>query len=152
MNLSLSFRNEGSGWRLWSYLLTTWTLYWNKNDIHLNLVEGKPTALVLLDLSAAFDTIDHKQLLQCLSSQFGFSELALKWFHSYISNRTQSVKINTSISQPNLLHVVYLRVLFLDHCCLLCILNHSVNLFPVIQTLTIIYMLMIHRYILSWLP
>ena len=56
--------------------------------------------LILLDLSAAFDTIDHKQLLQCLSSQFGFSELALKWFHSYISNRTQSVKINTSISQP----------------------------------------------------
>ena len=40
------------------------------------------------------------RLLECLSSQFGFSELAPKWFHSYISNRTQSVKINTSISQP----------------------------------------------------
>ena len=79
---------------------TETTLLKIKNDIHLSLAEGKPTALVLLDLSAAFDTIDHKQLLECLSSQFGFSELALKWFHSYISNRTQSVKINTSISQP----------------------------------------------------
>ena len=71
-----------------------------KNYIHLNLAEGKPTALVLLDLSADFDRSDHKQLLECLSSQFGFSELALKWFHSYISNQTQSVKINTSISHP----------------------------------------------------
>ena len=79
---------------------TETTLLKIKNDFHLNLAEGKPTALVLLDLSAAFDTIDHKQLLECLSSQFGFTELALKWFHSYISNRTQSVKINTSISQP----------------------------------------------------
>ena len=132
---------------------TETTLLKIKNDIHLNLAEGKPTALVLLDLSAAFDTIDHKQLLQCLSSQFGFSELALKWFHSYISNRTQSVKINTSISQPKsltcgvpqgsvlgpLLFIMYTSPLI-------------VNLFPVIQTLTIIYMLMIHRYILRLTP
>ena len=62
----------------------------------------------MLDLSAAFDTINQKQLLECLSSQFGFSELALKWFQSYISNPTQSVKINTSISQLN-----YQRLLIL---------------------------------------
>ena len=77
---------------------TETTLLKIKSDIHLSLAEGKPTALVLLD--AAFDTIDHKQLLECLSSQFGFCGLALEWFHSYISDRTQSVKIGTSISHP----------------------------------------------------
>ena len=42
-----------------------------KNEIHLSLSWGKPTALVLLDLSAAFDTIDHTTLLNCLESWFG---------------------------------------------------------------------------------
>ena len=44
-----------------------------KNDIHLNLSKGRPTALVLLDLSAAFDTIDHLQLTERLSSWFSLS-------------------------------------------------------------------------------
>ena len=65
-----------------SELSTETTLLKIKNDIHLNFAEGKPTALVLLYLSAAVDTINHKQLTECLSSQFGFSELALEWFHS----------------------------------------------------------------------
>ena len=51
-----------------------------KNEIHLSLSKGMPTALVLLDLSAAFDTIDHDTLLSCLSDRFGFAESALKWF------------------------------------------------------------------------
>ena len=42
-----------------------------KNEIHLSLSRGKPTALVLSDLSAAFDTIDHITLLNCLKSWFG---------------------------------------------------------------------------------
>ena len=37
-----------------------------KNGIHASLSHGKPTALVLLDLSAAFDTINHDTLLKCL--------------------------------------------------------------------------------------
>ena len=36
-----------------------------KNDIHLSLSRGEATALVLLDLSAAVDTIDHSTLLSC---------------------------------------------------------------------------------------
>ena len=51
-----------------------------KSDIHLNLAQGQPTALVLLDLSAAFDTIDHLKLFDCLSSWFGFSDIVLNWF------------------------------------------------------------------------
>ena len=38
-----------------------------KNEIHISLSKGMPTALVLLDLSTAFDTIDHDTLLSCLS-------------------------------------------------------------------------------------
>ena len=43
-----------------------------KNDIHISLSKGMPTALVLMDLSSAFDTIDHIGLLECLYSWFGF--------------------------------------------------------------------------------
>ena len=39
-----------------------------KNEIHLSLSQGEPTALVLLDLSAAFYTTDHTTLLNCLKS------------------------------------------------------------------------------------
>ena len=69
-----------------------------KNEIHLSLSKGMPTALVLLDLSAAFDTIDHDTLLSCLSSRFGFDGSALKWFRSYLQDRFQSVKIGSSLS------------------------------------------------------
>ena len=66
--------------------------------IHLALSKGMHTALVLLDLSAAFDTIDHDTLLSCLSARFGFAESALKWFRSYLQDRFQSVKIGSSLS------------------------------------------------------
>ena len=69
-----------------------------KNDIHVSLSKGEPTALVLLDLSAAFDTIDHNGLLSCLSSWFGFSSTVYSWFSSYISGRNQCVKIGNVVS------------------------------------------------------
>ena len=69
-----------------------------KNEINLALSKGMPTALVLLDLSAAFDTIDHDTLLSCLLARFGFAGSALKWFRSYLQDRFQSVKIGSSLS------------------------------------------------------
>ena len=51
------------------------------------------TTLTLLDLPAAFDTIDHLTLISCLSSWYGISGTALNWFTSYLSNRCQQVKI-----------------------------------------------------------
>ena len=57
-----------------------------------------PTALVLLDLSTAFDTIDHNTFLSCLSARFGFAGSALKWLRSYLQDRFQSVKIGSSLS------------------------------------------------------
>ena len=71
-----------------------------KRDIYLNLAQGQPTALVLLDLSAAFDTIKHFKLFDCLSSWFGFSDTIFNWFKSYMSGQNQSVKINSSLSSP----------------------------------------------------
>ncbi len=71
-----------------------------KNDIHLSLSKGLPTALILLDLSAAFDTIDHDLLLERLSTWFGFTRTVSKWFLSYISCRKQSVKIGNTLSEP----------------------------------------------------
>ena len=53
---------------------TETTLLKIKSDIHLNLAQDQPNALVLLDLSAAFDTIDHIKLFDCLSSWLGFSD------------------------------------------------------------------------------
>ena len=78
-----------------------------KSDIHLSLSKGHCTALTLLDLSAAFDTIDHALLLERLSSDYGLSGSVLKWFTSYLTNRRQSVKIKDELSsERNLLYGV----------------------------------------------
>ena len=54
--------------------------------------------LVLLDLSSAFDTVDHTILLHRLQSHFGICGSSLSWFESYLSGRTQFVSIKGSNS------------------------------------------------------
>ena len=70
------------------------------NDIFLNMAKGSVTALTLLDLSAAFDTIDHTILLDRLNGYYGISELALGWFKSYLSGRTHLVKVGNTLLHP----------------------------------------------------
>ncbi len=57
--------------------------------------------LVLLDLSAAFDTIDHNILLETLKNEVGIAGDALQWFKSYLTGRQQRVKIGTSVSSSH---------------------------------------------------
>ena len=75
-----------------------------QNDILINIAKGSVTALTLLDLSAAFDTIDHTILLDRLNVYCGISELALGWFKSYLSGRSHSVKVGSTLSHPAALH------------------------------------------------
>ena len=57
------------------------------------------TVLLLLDLSAAFDTVDQKKLLHILQYEIGLSGIVYKWFESFITGRSQRVKINESYSE-----------------------------------------------------
>ncbi len=69
-----------------------------QNDV-LQAVDRKGgVILVLLDLSAAFDIIDHELLLCMLERQMGVTGTALAWFRSYLSGRTQSVHVNRKSS------------------------------------------------------
>ena len=69
-----------------------------KNDILLNMNKQHVTLLVLLDLSAAFDTVDHNVLLSRLHSKFGLSGMALEWFSSYLSGRSQRVMVQGNLN------------------------------------------------------
>ena len=56
------------------------------------------TLLVLLDLSAAFDTIEHSILLNILQQDFGVVGTALKWFESFLSGRKQRILVGDKTS------------------------------------------------------
>ena len=59
-------------------------------------------ACFFLDLSKAFDTLDHNVMLNKLSL-FGFNRSAVQWFSSYLTGRTQSISVNGTISEPMLI-------------------------------------------------
>lgn len=59
---------------------------------------GKCVILILLDLSAAFDTVDHDRLISILFNEIGLRGTALEWFKSYLFNRQQAVNINGTMS------------------------------------------------------
>ena len=57
------------------------------------------TLLVMLDLSAAFDTVNHGILISRLHDEVGVSGLALGWFRSYVQNRAQRVVVDETFSE-----------------------------------------------------
>ena len=59
------------------------------------------SVLALLDLSGAFDKLDHPILLQRLETTIGISGTVLHWFASYLEGREQSVKVDNVLSSPS---------------------------------------------------
>ena len=70
-----------------------------QNDILLAMDNGNVTVLLLLDLSAAFDTVCHSILINQLEKRVGIKGKALGWFKSYLENRQQCVNINNTKSK-----------------------------------------------------
>ena len=68
------------------------------NDVHLALDSGQCVYLVLLDLSAAFDTIDHEVYLSRLKENYGVTGEVADWMESYLVDRHQIVDINDTFS------------------------------------------------------
>ena len=69
------------------------------NDILMNMDNQQVTLLVLLDLSAAFDTIDHSIMNHILENDFGVTDKALCWLKSFLTDRKQSVIIDNQQSR-----------------------------------------------------
>ena len=69
------------------------------HDIITSLDEGRCTVLASLDLSAAFDTVDHDILWHRLSTYYGIRGVALQWFSSYLRDRQTKICINSSYSE-----------------------------------------------------
>lgn len=80
------------------YFSTETSLLRVKNDILLNMNKQHLTLLILLDLSSAFDTVDHDILLKRLSSKFAVSGTVIEWLRSYLDERCQRILINTTQS------------------------------------------------------
>ena len=74
------------------------------NDIGSALDDGLDVALVLVDMSSAFDTVDHQVLLERLQFKYGMSGSVFSWFKSYLSERYPITRIDRIRSSPRLLN------------------------------------------------
>ena len=68
------------------------------NDILQATDNNKCVILASLDLSAAFDTVDHSTFVYRLKNLYGVSDISLRWFTSYLTNRSYKVCVNGSLS------------------------------------------------------
>ena len=75
-----------------------------QDDILKAIDSHRGVLLLLLDLSAAFDTVDHEILLGRLSSRFGIKGKALDWLRPYFTDRTQLLKVDDASSTVRPLH------------------------------------------------
>lgn len=69
------------------------------NDILWAMEDTKACALVAIDLSAAFDTVNHQVVLEVLQNKFGVEDRALHWFESYLRDRRFKVSVGEEFSK-----------------------------------------------------
>ena len=69
------------------------------NDILVGIDSRNGVIVMLIDLSAAFDTVDHRKLLNILCNELKIRGTALKWFKSFLLNRSQRVLIDGCLSE-----------------------------------------------------
>ena len=69
------------------------------NDLLIASDRNSATILMLLDLSAAFDTVDHKILLKILQEEIGITGKPIKWFESFLSGRCQRIRLGSTVSE-----------------------------------------------------
>ena len=78
---------------------TEMLLVWVSNNLLEACDNNMASVVLLLDLSAAFDTVDHEKLLFILEVEIGITGVALEWFREFLTNRTQKVKIGDTVSE-----------------------------------------------------
>ena len=86
------------------------------SDLIDAISNGKFALLSLLDLTAAFDTVDHNILLHRLEITFGFRGVPLQWMRSYLDGRTQSILLGGKSTAPQQRYMAYLKTLSWGHC------------------------------------
>ena len=118
------------------------------SDIIDAIDKGKLALLSLLDLSAAFDTVDHHILRQRMQRSFGVDGIAIQWFDSYLTERTQSVCLADEMNASRKLVCGVLQgsvlkpLLFILYTADIVLLIHTMVCFTIIMQMT-------HRYTFS---
>ena len=70
------------------------------DDILWSMENQEMVRLIAIDLSAAFDTVDHDLLLAVLREKFGMDQIALDWFRSYLRQQQFRVQVGDKKSAP----------------------------------------------------
>ena len=91
------------------------------NDILWAMEHQKILSLVCIDLSAAFDTVDHEILEQVLKNEYGINGTVLQWYKTYIRPRGFKVNIHEEYSDEIELPFAVAQGSCKDHICLYCI-------------------------------
>ncbi len=68
-----------------------------------NMDNGKLNGVVFIDIKKAFDSINHRILLNKMNEQFGIFGVELKWFESYLTNREQQCNVNGELSSDKII-------------------------------------------------
>ncbi len=116
------------------------------NDILLSIDTGNSVVLLLLDLSAAFDTVDHSILISRLEHCVGIGGSVLKWFRSFLNNITFSVCMDGCSSSKSGLTCGVPQGSILAPIFFLCICSHWVQ-FLISTKCRFIAMLMTHKFV-----